>query len=176
MLKGKITGLRAIERTDLQQLRDWRNQPELRQYFREYRELSLENQHHWFERISDDLCNLMFIIEEIDGLKPVGVCGLTRIDWYLRSAELSLYIGDQGRYVDDLYAPDALNLLLAYAFDELNLYKVWAEVYAFDQLKAGLLKQMFAFRQDGVLRANCFFQGEYCDSLILSLLTEERSY
>lgn len=39
MLTGKRTGLRAIEQQDLNQLLEWRNQPEYRRYFREYREL-----------------------------------------------------------------------------------------------------------------------------------------
>ena len=37
MLKGKIVGLRAIEEDDLEVLLNWRNQPEYRRFFREYR-------------------------------------------------------------------------------------------------------------------------------------------
>ena len=44
MLSGKHVGLRAIELADLPQLLEWRNKPEFRQYFREYRELNTEQQ------------------------------------------------------------------------------------------------------------------------------------
>ena len=175
MIKGKKIGLRAIEQSDLGQLRDWRNIPELRGNFREYRELSLSDQQRWFERLQNDSRNLMFLIELLGQDKPLGVCGLTNLDWRIRSAELSLYIGEQAVYIDDQYAPDAVLVLLDYAFSKLNLNKVWAEVYAFDTLKARLLEKDFAFQRDGVLRANCFAQGRYHDAFILSLLANEWS-
>ena len=49
MLIGKYTGLRALEISDLEKLLEWRNQPEYRRFFREYRELNSENQKRWFE-------------------------------------------------------------------------------------------------------------------------------
>ena len=48
MLKGQYVGLRAIEKDDLPILLQWRNQPEYRQFFREYRELNSVNQEKWF--------------------------------------------------------------------------------------------------------------------------------
>ena len=61
MLKGQYVGLRAIERGDLPQLLTWRNQPEYRRYFREYRELSSVNQAEWFEsRVVHDRNTVMF--------------------------------------------------------------------------------------------------------------------
>ncbi|CAM5563634.1 GNAT family N-acetyltransferase OS=Lysinibacillus sphaericus OX=1421 GN=LS41612_19540 PE=4 SV=1 [Lysinibacillus sphaericus] len=33
MLKGNLVGLRAIEKTDLTQLLQWRNNPEFRRFF-----------------------------------------------------------------------------------------------------------------------------------------------
>ena len=41
MLKGRHVSLFAVEKEDLQQLRDWRNNPDFRKHFREYRELNL---------------------------------------------------------------------------------------------------------------------------------------
>ena len=48
MIKGKLVGLRAIEREDLILLRDWRNNPDLRKNYREVRELNLANQEVWY--------------------------------------------------------------------------------------------------------------------------------
>ena len=41
MIRGKKVALRAVEKEDLPYLMEWRNRPEYRQYFREYRELNL---------------------------------------------------------------------------------------------------------------------------------------
>ena len=43
MLTGELTGLRAIEEEDLPELLSWRNDPRMRRYFREYRELNMKD-------------------------------------------------------------------------------------------------------------------------------------
>ena len=43
MVRGKKVYLSSLERENLEQLRQWRNLPELRKYFREYREITKEN-------------------------------------------------------------------------------------------------------------------------------------
>ena len=65
MLKGKKVSLHAVEREDLQQLRDWRNNPDFRKYFREYRELNMQQQEQWFEKsVVDDNNTQMFVIRK----------------------------------------------------------------------------------------------------------------
>ena len=65
MLKGEKISLYAIEREDLQQLRDWRNNPEFRKHFREYRELNMHQQEIWFdEKVVKDNSTLMFSIKD----------------------------------------------------------------------------------------------------------------
>ena len=49
MLYGKKVYLCAVEQESIEQLRVWRNDPELRKYFREYKELSSTMQREWFE-------------------------------------------------------------------------------------------------------------------------------
>ena len=48
---GEVTFLRAVERSDLAQLLEWRNNSELRMYFREHRLLSTDQQTKWFEEV-----------------------------------------------------------------------------------------------------------------------------
>jgi len=56
MIKGQHTALRAIEREDLLHLLSWRNEPDLRKYFREYRELNYQQQMNWFEsKVNNDI-------------------------------------------------------------------------------------------------------------------------
>jgi len=63
MLKGCFVSLRAIEHTDLPELLEWRNRPEYRRYFREYRELNMENQSTWYEKVVlNDPKTVMFSI------------------------------------------------------------------------------------------------------------------
>ena len=173
MLKGEYTGLRAIERQDLPQLLEWRNQPEFRRYFREYRELGMEQQETWYQQqVLGDLSTRMFaIVSQKDG-RLLGACGLCYIDWVNRSGDFSIYIGADDAYIDHTYAPDAARLLLNYGFDELNLHRAWAEIYSFDTIKSGFLKSL-GFRQEGRHRQTHWSEGKWCDSLFFSLLAKE---
>jgi RimJ/RimL family protein N-acetyltransferase len=171
MLRGNQILLRALEREDLPRLRDWRNLPEFRRNFREFRELNLLNQEQWFTRITTSANDFMFMIERASDRTPIGVCGLVYVHWVIRSADISLYIGEDQMYIDGPggFAEDAAKTLIRYAFDNLNLNKVWTELYSFDDRKVALFSRL-GFARDGVLRDNAFEDGRYHDSFIYSFL------
>ena len=176
MIENDKVRLRAIERGDLVQLQKWRNKDTFRRFFREYRELSFENQVQWFEKyVVNDQNTLMFAIEDVSTGELVGVNGLCYINWLSRSADLSLYIGWKDIYIDqeeDGYARKSLDLLLDYAFKTLNLNKVWTEIYEIDAPKIQLYEGM-GMHLDGVLRENSFYNGRFIDSRMYSLLARE---
>lgn len=175
MIKGKITGLRAVEREDLSLLRDWRNIPDFRRNFREHRELNLDNQQAWFDaQICKNPNNFMFIIQRLSDGEPIGACGLLYANWIIRAADFSFYIGHNQAYIDaEGYAEDAAALLIGYGFKNLNLHKLWMELYDIDTLKIAFFTTRMGFSLDGKLRDNCFEDGRYYDSGIYSLLQHE---
>ena len=100
MIKGKKVGIRAVEKQDLPFLRDWRNIVEFRKNFREVRELSLTDQETWFNSLQNSKhINYMFTIVDLDSQKPIGAGGLLYINWIIRSADFSFYIGDENKYI-----------------------------------------------------------------------------
>ena len=172
MIKGKKVGLRAVEKEDLLYLRNWRNIPEFRKHFREVRELSLTDQEAWFDSLQKTKhINYMFTIVDLDSNKPIGAAGLLYINWIIRSADFSFYIGDENKYIgDDGVANEAAKLLIDYGFNNLNLHKIWMELYEFDKQKIEFFTKKFNFEQDAILRDNCFEDGKYHNSFILSLI------
>lgn len=177
MIKGTTVGLRAVEKDDLTLFRDWRNIVDFRKNFREVRELSLTDQEKWFESLQATRhINFMFTIVDLQSQKPIGAAGLLYINWINRSADFSFYIGENEAYIDsEGKAEEAAQLLIRYGFDNLNLNKIWMELYEFDQMKIKFFTERFGFKQDGLLRQNCFEGGRYWDSLIISLLHEDFS-
>ena len=174
MLKGKLVALHAVEKEDLSQFRDWRNNSDFRKHFREYRELNMRQQEFWFEeKVIKDPTTLMFSIKRNDDNELMGCCGFVYINWVHRNADLSLYIGWQNAYIDEEgYAEESCHLLLDYGFNELCLNKVWTEIYEFDEKKKALYDK-FDFHQDGLLRQNYWYDGKWWDSRILSLLASD---
>ena len=175
MIIGKHTYLRAVEVTDLEKLRDWRNIEEFRINFREHRELNLKNQNDWYNKISGSTYDFMFLIVDIKTNETIGACGLLYTNWIIRSADFSFYIGKNNLYIDDLYAEDAARILINYGFQDLNLNKIWMELYEFDKKKLDFFQKIFKFQIDGKLRQNSFAKGQYWDSYIISLLKVEYS-
>lgn len=175
MIKGNIVGLRAVEREDLCLFRDWRNITSFRKHFREVRELSLVDQEKWFESLqTSKSINFMFTIVDLESNKPIGAAGILYVNWINRSGDFSFYIGDNESYIDEEgIAKEAASLLINYGFNNLNLNKIWMELYEFDTKKINFFKKEFAFKTDGILRQNCFEQGKYWDSHIISLINNE---
>jgi RimJ/RimL family protein N-acetyltransferase len=176
MIKGEYVGLRSVEKEDLKILRDWRNLPLFRKHFREVRELSLSDQEAWFDSLQKTKhINYMFMIVDIKTNEPIGAGGLLYINWVIRSADFSFYIGEKEMYIgNDLKTEEAAKLLIDYGFKNLNLNKIWMELYEFDKQKIDFFTKKFNFKQDGLLRDNCFENGRYWNSLIISLLEKDQ--
>lgn len=165
MLKGKYVGLRAIEESDLSQLLLWRNHPNYRRYFREYRELSQTNQRNWFDsKVLNDKSTEMFSIVDVNTGELLGACGLCYIDWINRNADFSIYIGKDDLYIDEKYAIEAAQIMMKYGFEELNLHRLWSEIYSFDEAKKVMFDRL-GFKLEGVHKETHWTEGKWCDSL-----------
>ena len=172
MLKGQKTYLRAIEEKDLAKLLQWRNQPSFRKYFREYRELSWEMQVAWYQDtvVSDDTVRMFAILDQDE--KLIGACGVCYINWVDRNGDFSIYIGANDLYIDDTLAIDAAQSLIRYSFEELNLHRLWAEIYDIDNAKIQMFDTL-GFQLDGRHRETHWTDGRWVDSLFYSLLSQD---
>lgn len=162
--------LKPIEADNLHVIQEWRNNKNFQPFLREYRELSSLNINNWFKEITfNDKFEFFIIYDNLD--KPLGVSGLTYINWVSRNADIHLAIYEKD-WIDDVYAPEVLNTMLDYGFNYLNLHKIYAEVYEIDfKKKTFFLKS--GFKKDGCLRDHYYYKGKYVNSHIFSILKKE---
>ncbi|MGG7151266.1 GNAT family N-acetyltransferase [Clostridium neonatale] len=174
MIRGNRIYLCAIEKEDLIELMKWRNEESFRKHFREYREINRTMQEKWYnDKVINDPNTIMFSIKNCLDDKLLGCCGLCYVNWINRNADLSLYIGWNEEYIDDVgYAKEACELLFYYGFNQLGLNKIWTEIYEFDIKKKKLYDEL-GFNVDGILRENYFYDGKWWSSYILSILRNE---
>ena len=179
--------LRALEQTDLEQLRDWRNSSWLRSFVREYRLLNMIDQRDWFDHITRSREVEMFGIEakfmakdaahqimhKVPKWKLVGVCGLTNINWVNRTAEVSLYIALARQ--DGGIATQVLGILRQKAFEEFNLHRLWTETYSLNVAQIARLERN-GYVREGTMREHVFKMGKYHDSIIHGMVNDGRSY
>ncbi|MFD4373419.1 GNAT family N-acetyltransferase [Streptomyces sp. NPDC058486] len=67
---------------------------------------------------------------------------------------------------------EATRLIVAYAFEELGLYRVWLEVYAFNP-RARRAYEKAGFTAEGVLRGALLWEGERVDATVMAVLAPE---
>ena len=171
MLKGKKIYLSAISRDSLEQLRQWRNKPELRRYFREYRELNEDMQNSWYDnKVMKDPNQVNFEIRVLETKELIGHCFLSYINWVSRHAEFGIYIGNM-KFRNGGYGSDSLRTLIRYGFNDLNLNKIWCEVY--DNNTSIETYRHVGFKDEGTQRDHYYSDGKYWDSHILSMLKKE---
>ena len=173
---------RAIEQEDLELLRDWRNDPEVRLICREYRLLNMPMQDYWFEGLLNDTTHLMYFIEATDCAngtpftmkdhepRGIGVCGWTFIDWRSRHSMLSIYIGDKEYRTEEYYAA-ILHELHRIAFNELNLHCIRYEMYDFHPNREYFVKA--GYKKTGVRTEQYYHDGKYRDIIVMSILKED---
>src|SRR3990167_4710425 len=178
MLKGNQVILDVISPDSIEWMRVQRNQPEMRQYFREWKEISKDQQSKWYASRGNNtdpnhvyfeirLNPLYKFAKPIPGIHIscdalVGCCGLHYVDWRLRAAEFGIFLCDEVR--GQGMGKESLTMLFDYGFREMNLHKIWAEVY--DTNKAiNVYTKGLGMKQDGLLRDNYFKNGKYGNSI-----------
>lgn len=171
--------LTPLRRSSIETFRKWRNQPDLRKYFREFREISPEMQETWFSgRVLGNPNQFDFEIRAVvlgditdcESFPLVGHASLNYVSWTNRSAEFGIYIGDKD-YRKGGFGADALRALLEYGFQSLNLNRIWCEVFSNND--AVEIYRHIGFKDEGRLRSHHFEDGKYWDSYMLGLLREE---
>lgn len=170
MIKGKIVLLRPVEERDLELIARWRNAPENWRYFFSPFFISISGQKKWYEKLLADRTRILFMIDTLEEGKTVGVVGLDNIDWHTQQCEGGQIVVDPAERQYG-YAEEAAQLIIDYAFLELNMNRMYAICYPFNQVIDFV--KLLGFQQEGVLRQAAFTNGKFYDKVVLGLLREE---
>ncbi len=113
---------------------------------------------------------ISFGIQTKDGT-PIGDMGINFMSPTHRAANLGAMIGDPN-YWGGGYGTDALTLLIDYAFNWLDLRRVWLNTMG---INARVIRQMekVGFTLEGRQRGYTFVDGTWVDMLCYGLLREE---
>jgi len=101
----------------------------------------------------------------------VGTCTLARINRAHKRAEVGFILGRAfwGRRV----MSRALPLLISFAFDQLRLHRLEADVDPRNTASIRILEKS-GFQREGLMRQRYFSAGEWQDGIMYALLAEER--
>ncbi len=102
--------------------------------------------------------------------KTIGELTMKNLRWFNRKAELGIIIfpQEQGKG----YATDALRTVINYAFKDMNLHRLEAEVIEYNEASKKMIEKL-GFKEEGRLREAKYSKGKYWDILRYGLLKDE---
>jgi len=126
-----------------------------------------------FKKWESSIDRQHFTVVRIEDKMPVGRISFYDYNPLNRSAGLGLIIDPEERR--NSYGTEAMKLIIKYLFRNRGMNKVYAETSDFNAGTPALLESL-GFKLDGRLRNHYFFNGEFHDRLIYSLLLYELSW
>ena len=126
----------------------------------------------YFHQVAQQPDNVLLAIIERATSTHIGNIKLGPIHSIHRRADLGILVGEK-RVWGRGYGGEAIELMLAYGFDRLNLHKITLRVYA-NHHAAVKLYQKLGFIIEGTLQEQLFRDGTFHDKYVMGLL--EQSY
>ena len=131
--------------------------------------MTLQEEKEYLEK--NDNNKSTFAIIDIETDKIIGTLGLHDVDHINRTATLGIFIGDRD-YWSKGYGTEAIQLLLDFGFNYLNLNNIDLSLMEFNQ-RALKCYQKCGFKESGRRRKCKFINGKYWDSIHMDILAEE---
>jgi RimJ/RimL family protein N-acetyltransferase len=127
-------------------------------------------------RLSPDQADpnrLEFHLRTLDDERLIGFVALHSVEWNNGAALLAVGIGEP-EYRGKGYGTDALQLILRFAFHELNLFRVGLDVIATNTRAIGAYEKL-GFQCEGRMRGAVLREGCRTDRIFMGILRDEWS-
>lgn len=160
MIKGHSLQLRALEKADLIFLHCLHNNYKTMNYFFEEPFETLRELEDLYEKYVHNTTERRFVIEETATGASVGVLSLIEIDEINRRCEVDIIIDE--RHQAKGFGKQGFVLGIKYAFDILNLYKVYLVLLP-DNTPGLNIYKFAGFKKECRLKREYFRNGEYVD-------------
>jgi RimJ/RimL family protein N-acetyltransferase len=170
MLSGMRVRLRALEPGDAAVVWRWHQDREFSVLDGTRYPTTLARTEDWLRSLGDPAYWGAYLgIEQPDGTL-IGHASLTRTAPEDRSAEFGIAIARA--FWDQGYGGDATRTLLRFAFDQMNLHRVWLQVVEHNA-RARRVFASCGFREEGHLREARFTDGRWWDLIVMGILARE---
>jgi RimJ/RimL family protein N-acetyltransferase len=147
------------QNSDFQQLYDWGPSTLLsKQRLKERMEKDAESMYY-------------FSIHNLGDDKIIGTVDLSGINWTARDASLGIGIGEKDFWGKG-YGTDAMNLILRFGFESLNLNRIWLTVFEYNE-RAYRCYERLGFTTEGRQRQVLNRFGKRWDMIFMGILRSE---
>ena len=169
-LVGERIYLSPRSSEDVERFTEWLNDFETTDYTgRSGQLLTIEGEREYIQKNSNP--EATFVIVTLEEDQMIGTVGLEEIDAINRTATLGIFIGEK-QYRNQGYGTEAIQLILDYGFNYLNLQNIKLDLMEFNERGLACYKKC-GFREYGRRRKCKYVNGKYYDSIEMDVLKEE---
>jgi len=159
-----------LEEDNLELVRNWRNQEEIRNFMFTNHIISQEEHRTWYNRIKKNPSVEYWIFSE-DDAKKAGLVYLYNVDLINRLAFWGIYIGDLSLNNKGIGSKVQF-AVLDYVFIKMALNKLSCEVFTFNN-KALHFYKKFGFVEEDLFKQQVFRDGQHYDVLRLTMFRDD---
>jgi RimJ/RimL family protein N-acetyltransferase len=162
-----------IEERHLDDIMKGFNNPEMRKFLGGFIPVTREAEREWIQACQRQMQNrtsFIFAIEHISDDRFIGSASLNAIDWISKSSGLGIAIHSPQDW-EKGYGTEALQLLIGFGWDHLNLRRIELSVHAFNK-RARHVYEKLGFKIWGTAHRKLFIEGQYCDTYYMELFRQ----
>ena len=172
LIYGEKIVLRAVEESDNAMLLSLINDPDTEMMLGGSSwPVSEAEQLRWFEHQEKSRDVLRCIVALQENSKAIGTIILSDIDQKNATGHIHIKMSKDGGRGKG-YGTDAVNTMVQYAFEELRLNCIYANILSYNEASIKLFERC-GFKRDGVLRQRGFKRGKFCDLFYYSKLISD---
>ncbi|MFL0245368.1 GNAT family N-acetyltransferase [Candidatus Clostridium stratigraminis] len=173
MLTGNKVRLGAINAEDIETIASWYEDADFLRFFDKIpaNPKSKQELQQWIKDTQTSGKSYSFSIRPIDKDEMVGYIELSNIQWWNGVANLGIGIGEK-KYRGGGFGKEAMELILTFAFNELNLHRVQLNVFSYN-MGAMSLYEKLGFKREGVYREFIHRDGKRWDMYLYGILWNE---
>ncbi|WEK54420.1 MAG: GNAT family protein [Candidatus Cohnella colombiensis] len=170
-LEGTNVYLRPISLEDSKDYFEKLTNLEMRRLTGTQRSYTQEQINKYLEGKVHETSSLLFLITLRETDEVIGDIAIQDIDSFNRSANIRIAI-DNAPHQGKGYGSEAMLLLLDYGFGIVNLHRIELNVFSYNE-RAKHVYEKLGFKVEGVQRDALYYDHEYYDSIMMSLLEDE---
>lgn len=173
VIRGEKIILRPYRESDMEPLFEGVNEPVGRKLTGTQVDFTHAEVERYLQRqiAADDDSRASFIIALPDDSRPVGEVVINQIDRVNNNANIRIAIFSPQDYGSG-FGTEAMRLMVDYGFRTLKLHRIELDVFMFNP-RAVHVYEKIGFKREGVLRDVMFYDDEYHDAIIMSILEHE---
>ncbi len=173
LLCGSRVRLTALTQIDLPTVTQWYQNPEFSRLFDALPAYPKTEPvlAQWLTNTHQATDTFLFAIRPLDDDVLIGYVELDGILWTHRVSGVSIAIGE-AKHWGKGYGYEVMQLVLRFAFDELNLHRIQLTVFSYNE-RAIALYEKLGFQREGVHRDHLQCDGKRYDMYLYGLLRSE---